>query len=68
MIRNRLAKLERLAEAMVAACPGCLLIPLRFAMPGEPAPSTETVGCERCGKEHRPTVICIVVPGLPRPC
>jgi hypothetical protein len=67
MIRNRLAKLERLAEAMRANCPGCLLIPPVILMPGDPEPSDDVVRCTRCGKEHRPCGIRFVVPGFGEP-
>jgi hypothetical protein len=65
MIRNRLLKLEKLVQAATANCPGCCRIPGVVWMPGEPEPNNEPVRCARCGKEHRPTVVQIIVPGLP---
>jgi hypothetical protein len=67
MIRSRLLRLERLVTEAIANCPGCVLIPARIWMPGEPAPSTEPVRCARCGKAHQPTVIRIITPGFPGP-
>jgi hypothetical protein len=67
MIRDRLKKLERLVAEAISNCPGCLQIPARFEMPGLPARSTESVRCARCGREHQPTVVRFIVPGLTRP-
>ena len=65
MIRNRLAKLEKLARAARADCPGCARIPVRVLMPSDPDPGeSETVRCGRCGRESQPSTIRIIVPGL----
>ena len=65
MIRNRLAKLEKLAKAILSDCPGCRQIPARILMPGDPDPAlSETDRCARCGREHEPRGVRIIVPGL----
>ena len=53
MIRNRLAKLEKLAAERAANCPACVRIPVRILMPGDPdlAPD-DLVRCEVCGRER----------------
>jgi len=66
MIRDRLKKLERLVAESKAHCPGCRLMPCHILLPGDPDP-TETQRCPRCGKEHLPSGIRIVVPGLSTP-
>ena len=50
-----------------ANCPGCVRIPARILLPGDPDSSDELVRCERCGKEQRPCTIRIDVPGCGGP-
>ena len=67
MIRNRLARLERLAAERSANCPGCRRIPARILLPGDPDPQSDTVTCDVCGREKRPHAVRIVVPGFRGP-
>ena len=63
MMRDRLKKLERLVTEAKANCPGCVRIPGYVLMPGDPVP-TEKVRCARCGREHEPSGVRIIVPGF----
>ena len=76
MIRNRLARLEKLAAERAAHCPGCVRIPGLFLLPLLPGdergarPLTDadmTARCETCGKVRERAVVRIRVAGLPEP-
>jgi hypothetical protein len=76
MMRNRLARLERLATERVANCPGCVRIPALFLVPplrGDDRPARTvtdadmTARCETCGNVQRRTVVRFCVQGLPEP-
>jgi hypothetical protein len=66
MMRDRLKRLEKLLHAAAATCLGCAKLRAVILLPGEPEP-TEPVRCTRCGREHPPAGIPIVVPGLAGP-
>ena len=80
MLRNRLAKLEKLAAERAANCPGCVTLPALVLVPpddGEPQPAPDaaaklalggqTVRCKICGRLRARPVIKVYFPGLPEP-